>query len=193
MNIMKQISMCLLIVCSSAFAQQPTRSDCEADNENLACCFIDMPKQLSHVVSIADTKEPGERLIVKGIVKKSDGKTPGSNVVLYAYHTNVEGIYPKKGNETGIRKWHGYLHSWGKTNERGEFEIRSIRPAQYPSRTAPAHIHIVVKEPNGSMYYVNDIMFADDVLVSNKKEDGVIVVEKNKDGVWSGFRTILLR
>ncbi len=174
-------------------AQSLSNEKCAEDNENIACCFVNMPKQLSHIISIADSKEPGERLFVKGFVARSDGKTPYANVILYAYHTNQKGIYPKKGSETGIHKWHGYLHSWGKTNDRGEFEIRSIRPAQYPSRTIPAHIHVVAKEPNGKMGYVNDILFDDDPLVKDKKEEGVISLKKDKNGEWVGTRTILIK
>lgn len=183
----------LLLATSFSAAQSLTNDVCDDDNENLACCFLNMSQQLSHIISIAGNDEPGERLVVKGLVVKPGSRTPASGVLLYAYHTNERGIYPKRGNETGIHKWHGYLHSWGKTNERGEFEIRSIRPAHYPNRTAPAHIHIVVKETDGTIYYVNDIMFSDDPVVRNKNEEGVIAVKKNNRGVWEGFRTIQLR
>lgn len=181
----------LFAVCASA--QTLTNEKCAEDNENQACCFLNAPTVLTNIVSIAPRNEAGERIHIKGIVTQSDRKTPYANVILYAYHTNEKGIYPKKGNEVGIHKWHGYLHSWGRTNDKGEFEILSIRPAQYPSNSTPAHIHIVVKEPNGRMYYVNDIMFADDPLVKNKKEEGVITLKKNANGVWEGLKNISLR
>ena len=181
----------VFLLCASA--QTPSNDDCAKDNENLVCCFVNTPSVLNHIISIADRNEPGERMHIKGTVLRSDGKAPYANVILYAYQTNEKGIYPKRGNEVGIHKWHGYLHSWGRTNEKGEFEILSIRPARYPTNSTPAHIHIVVKEPNGKIYYVNDIMFADDRLVRNKKEDGVIVVKKNAIGVWEGKRIIVLQ
>jgi protocatechuate 3,4-dioxygenase beta subunit len=121
--------------------------------------------------------------------------------MLYAYHTNNHGIYPKKGNEVGIHKWHGYLHGWGKTNERGEYEVHSIRPAMYPSNNAPAHIHLVIKEPDGKMTYVNDFVFKDDPLVTKsylsllyyRGDDGVVDVKKNAGGMWVGARNIPIR
>lgn len=188
-----KIIISILMFSTFLFSQDLTNDLCDDDNENLPCCFINMPKELSHRITIADRNEPGERMYIKGAIYKSDHKTPYANVILYAYHTNEKGIYPKNGNEVGIHKWHGYLHSWGRTNQKGEFEINTIRPAQYPSRTIPAHIHIVVKEPNGRTYYSNDIMFADDNLVKNKNEEGVITVSKNNSGVWEGSRIIYLK
>jgi LytS/YehU family sensor histidine kinase len=71
---------------------------------------------------------------------------PAAGVVLYVYHTNPQGIYPKKGNETGWGKRHGYLRGWLKTNSRGEYKFLTSRPGSYPQSSNPAHIHIFVKE-----------------------------------------------
>lgn len=183
----------LFLLATLAQSQTVTNDQCDDDNENVACCFINAPKNLSHIISIAGTNEAGERLHIRGVLRKADGTTSAPGVVIYAYHTNVRGIYPKNGTEVGIHTWHGYLHAWGKTNERGEFEIRSIRPAQYPSRTTPAHIHLVVKKPGGAMYYINDIQFKDDALVRDKSEEGVITITKNDAGVWKGAVAFRLR
>ncbi len=187
-----KFSALMLLAATLSFSQTLTNERCAEDNENVVCCFLNTPSMLSHLIVIADRNEPGERLHIKGTVL-SNKRKPYPGVVVYAYHTNAKGIYPKRGDEQGIHKWHGYLHSWGRTNAEGSFEIISIRPAQYPSNSTPAHIHLVVKEPDGKIYYVNDILFADDPLVKNKKEDGVISVRKNDAGVWIGSRTIVLR
>jgi protocatechuate 3,4-dioxygenase beta subunit len=182
-------------------AQPLTNDICDDDNENLACCFLNMPKQLSHMLAIAGKDEPGERLSITGRLTRSEENTPYPGVLMYAYHTNKRGVYPKSGTEVGIHKWHGYLHAWGKTNERGEYEIRSIRPAMYPSNSAPAHIHLVIKEPNGKMTYVNDFIFKDDPLVTAaylsrlyyRGDNGVVDLKKNEGGVWIGTRNIPIR
>lgn len=174
-------------------AQPLTNDRCADDNEHLPCCFLNAPKHPSSIIAIAGNDEPGERLIVNGRVVLADGKTPATGVTLYAYHTNRSGIYPKRGNEKGIHVWHGYLHGWGRTGKDGVFEIRTIRPAQYPTNDTPAHIHIVVKEPSGRIYYTDDIMFADDPLVKRTDEPGVIRVAKNSSGVWAGERIIRLK
>lgn len=44
--------------------------------------------------------------------------------------------------------------------------FRTIRPAPYPNDVNPAHIHLLVKEPEiEKEYYVDDIIFDDDPLV----------------------------
>lgn len=179
----------ILLFCfvSSAFPQQGLTNDrCDDDNENLACCFINAPSRLTSIISIAGRNEPGDRLQINARLVKADGKTPFSGVTVYAYHTDTRGIYPKKGNEAGIHKWHGYLHAWGVSDANGAFEIRSIRPAQYPSRDFAAHIHLVVKEPGGAVYYINDIQFADDPLVKDDSAEGVVALSKNSAGGWIG-------
>lgn len=182
-----------LVFAWRAGSQPLTNERCDDDNEELSCCFLNAPSELSHVITIAGPSEPGERLKVNGVVKERASGRIAPGVTIYAYHTDENGIYPKRGDEKGIHVWHGYLHAWGKTNNRGEFEIRTIRPARYPSGNAPAHIHLVVKEPGGRIYYVNDILFHDDPLVKNKREEGVISVMRNEQGVWVGNRTVLLR
>ncbi len=181
------------LISGAAASQTLTNDRCDDDNENLACCFLNAPPSLSHIITIAGPSEPGERLIISGIVKERTASRPAPGVTIYAYHTDQNGIYPKRGDEKGIHVWHGYLHAWGKTNGRGEFEIRTIRPARYPSGNAPAHIHLVVKERGGEIYYVNDILFHDDPLVKDKQEEGVISVRKNGEGIWEGSRTVFLR
>lgn len=67
------------------------------------------PDSLSWQISIAPPDEPGDSLIVTGTVYRPDGRTPAPGVILYVYHTNAQGIYPKKGDETGNGRRHGYL------------------------------------------------------------------------------------
>jgi protocatechuate 3,4-dioxygenase beta subunit len=184
----------LLCIVSSAYPQQGLTNDrCDDDNENLACCFINAPSRLTSVLSIAGRNEPGDRLKISGRLVKADGSAPFPGVTIYAYHTDTRGIYPKKGDETGIHKWHGYLHAWGVSDANGAFEIRSIRPAQYPSRDIAAHIHLVVKEPKGAVYYINEIQFADDPLVTDRSAEGVVALTKDRDGVWNGSVELRLK
>ncbi|GAB4019738.1 hypothetical protein GCM10028808_58440 [Spirosoma migulaei] len=110
-----------------------------------------------------DGKKP---LGINGIVYKADGKTPASGVMLYIYHTDETGHYPKKGDEKGWAKRHGYIRGWMRTNEKGEYKFVTLRPASYPGRTDPAHIHITVKEPGLNEYYIDEYLFDDDPLLT---------------------------
>lgn len=170
------------------------------DNENVRCCFVGMPDNLTSELRIAGKEEPGERLFLRGRVFKADGKTPYAGVIIYSYHTDAKGIYSKKGDETGIRRWHGRLHGWCRTDAQGWYSIHTIRPASYPNSQAPAHIHHVVREPDSSEpYYINDTVFEDDKFVderyrtNEKGSSGIIKVQRQADNTWAGKRFITLK
>lgn len=178
------------------------RDTCDDSDANPRCCFRDMPSVLNPDMVIAGPDEPGERIAVRGYVYKSDGKTPYPNVLLYAYHTDQRGVYAKKGDETGIRRWHGRLHGWCRSDERGHYSISTIKPASYPNSRNPAHIHVVVQEPDGSEpYYLNDIVFSGDPYIderyragekSGKGGSGILKLVKDRQGVWESKRLIVL-
>jgi len=127
--------------------------------------------KLSNLVWLPDFKEKGQKLAVNGVVYKADGKTPAPNVIIYIYHTDQTGIYPKKGDETGWAKRHGYLRGWMKTNEKGEYKFFTLRPAPYPGGNIPAHIHVTIKEPGKNEYYIDEFLFDDDpFLTANERK-----------------------
>ncbi len=150
--------------------------------------------------TIPDKNEPGEPMVISGIVYQTDGSSPAEGVVLYVYHTNAEGVYPKRGNEKKWARRHGYLRGWMKTDADGRYRFTSIRPATYPSRTEPAHVHITLKEPNRQEYWIDAFRFDDDPLVTEKfKNDrqnrggsGIISLRIDDEGVWMGDREIVL-
>lgn len=126
--------------------------------------------QLKAFTELPDVSWEGKKpLGINGVVYKADGKTPAPGVILYLYHTDETGHYPKKGNEKGWAKRHGYLRGWLKTNEKGEYKFGCLRPAPYPGGTEPAHIHMIVKEPGINEYYIDDFLFDDDPLLTAEK------------------------
>ncbi len=65
---------------------------------------------------------------------------------------------------------HGYLRGWVKTGYDGKYYIYTTIPGAYPTWDEPAHIHMTVKEDNDiSEYYIDDILFEDDPLLTPKK------------------------
>ena len=48
----------------------------------------------------------------------------------------------------------------------GNYRFESIRPAPYPGRPDPAHIHMTVKEPGRHEYWIDEVVFTDDALVT---------------------------
>ncbi|NNK72114.1 MAG: intradiol ring-cleavage dioxygenase, partial [Flavobacteriaceae bacterium] len=85
---------------------------------------------------------------------------------LYIYHTNRKGIYETRGDETGWGRRHGYIRGWIKTGKDGRYTFYTFRPASYPDRSEPEHIHIYIKEPGKNEYYIDDILFDDDPLLT---------------------------
>ncbi|QLE02581.1 intradiol ring-cleavage dioxygenase [Galbibacter sp. BG1] len=156
-------------------------------------------KKLTSTDTLPDFETTVPKLKLTGTVYKKDGKTPAEDVVLYIYHTNRDGIYPKSGNEKGWGKRHGYLQGWVKTNSSGKYTFYTFRPASYPNGNTPEHIHITVKEPNINEYYLDDFMFADDSLLTESFQEKLterggsgIVQPKKGNGILTVKRDIIL-
>jgi protocatechuate 3,4-dioxygenase beta subunit len=181
------------------FIQQQADT-CDSPDAHINCSFVSMPATLTSSMTIASKNEPGENLIVSGTIYKADGKTPYPNIIIYAYHTDSKGNYSKKGNETGAQKWHGYLHGWCKTDNKGQYKINTIKPARYPDNSIPAHIHVAIKKDNGQMYWITDYVFKGDDLVNeeyltslnNVGGTGVVDIVKDVENNWTGVRDIIL-
>lgn len=159
-----------------------------------------MPQELSWETSLAPASEPGERLEISGVVYRSDGVTPAPGVILYFYQTDAEGYYPRALGATGAARRHGRLRGWLKTNARGQYKFRTIKPAPYPNGGIPAHIHPIVKEPDANEYYIDDYEFDDDPLLtasqragrSGRGGSGIIRLRGDGSGGWIGSRDIVL-
>ncbi|MEJ7625713.1 MAG: hypothetical protein WKF35_02530 [Ferruginibacter sp.] len=174
-----------------------SEQDCGPD-ATVECSFLNMPNDISSKMKIPFSS--GAPMIISGTIYKEDGKTPFPDVYMYAYHTDEKGKYSKSGNETGVQKWHGKHHGWCKSDSLGRYEINTIRPAQYPDNTMPAHIHSTIREPGGKKpYWINDFVFKDDLLVNKKYLASLMpgdsgIVDLTWDGKkWTGVRNITLR
>jgi protocatechuate 3,4-dioxygenase beta subunit len=93
-------------------------------------------------VKIAADNEPGQRMIITGHVFGRDGK-PRGGVEMYAYHTDAKGLYRPDGSFHGEPRLRGTLI----TAADGSYTIDTIKPAPYPNRDIPAHIHIHLRGP----------------------------------------------
>ncbi len=195
----------LCVLNSSCQAQTNQRQRTATNIVGGACegcegIYEGMPQQLSWQTAIASAPEPGERLEMSGIIYQRDGKTPAPNVILYVYHTDATGHYSPAPNATANARRHGHLRGWMKTGASGEYKFTTIKPAPYPSRDSPAHIHPVVKEPDKNEYYIDTYKFDDDPLLTRERRSeaencggsGIVSLTKNSNGVWTGKRNIIL-
>jgi len=173
----------------------PKIPDCEW------CGATEAPHNTSWETTIADESEEGERLILEGKVYETDGQTPAENVIIYAYHTNDQGEYEKRGDETGNGVRHGHLRAWAKTNESGQYRFHTIKPAPYPSHAEPAHIHMTLLREDFEEYWINSTWFEGDELITpemiaNLNRTGgfsnIVELSRNNENVWVGKRDIIL-
>jgi protocatechuate 3,4-dioxygenase beta subunit len=135
--------------------------------------FAGRPANPPSIARIAPAGEPGEPMVLTGRVTGPDGR-PRANIVLYAYHTDAQGIYPTPAKSLG--PWpdrHGRLRGWVRTDEDGRYTFETIRPGSYPSRAEPQHIHMHVIEPGCSTYYIDNVVFSDDELLTERRDDGM--------------------
>lgn len=156
-------------------------------------------KKLASSDTLPDFEQNNPKLKLTGIVYENDERTPANNVILYIYHTDKNGIYPTKGNEKGWAKRHGYIRGWVKTDETGRYTFYTFRPASYPNRIDPEHIHITVKQPNINEYYIDEFVFDDDPKLTQKERTKLknrggsgIVKPRLKDGILTVNRDIIL-
>jgi protocatechuate 3,4-dioxygenase, beta subunit len=104
--------------------------------------LTDAPAQLGPSGRIAAAGEPGATLVISGSVVAQDGKTPLPGVMVYAYHTDADGYYRRVGQSGEAGENEPRLRGWVKTDSNGHFEFTTIKPAPYPSRDNPSHVHI---------------------------------------------------
>lgn len=124
---------------------------------------------LTHTDTLPDFNKEGVKIKVEGIIYQNDGKTPASNTILYVYHTNQKGIYAAGKNAQGWGQDHGYNRTWLKTDKDGYYAFYTLKPAPYPNRSEPAHIHYEVLEPNGKYYYLASCHSAGDSLLTQSE------------------------
>jgi protocatechuate 3,4-dioxygenase beta subunit len=119
------------------------------------------PANPSWQATIASADEPGERLVVSGRVFAPDGEAPVAGIMVYAYHTDAEGHYTRNGTMRPPR-----LQGWAKTDAQGRFEFCTIRPAAYPNRSIPAHVHFILWGAGYPRQWTEELRFHGDPFVT---------------------------
>jgi protocatechuate 3,4-dioxygenase beta subunit len=190
------VSFCAVAVIACNGQPKPGDRQVGGSCDGCDLMYENMPTDLSWETKIENAADPGEPMVIEGIIFRKDGKTPAPGVILYVYHTDAKGYYSNprsKGNR------HGHLHGWVKTGADGKYKFTTIRPASYPDERIPAHVHPLVKEPGMTLYWIDEYLFDDDPLLTdevkrNEKKrggNGIMHAEK-KDGIWRIKRDIIL-
>lgn len=158
---------------------------------------IDAPKDVSWKTILLNDSDKGEKMTLSGTVFKSDGKTPAPNVLIYIYHTDIEGYY---GRKSGEHK-HGRYRGWLLTDEKGRYEFTTIKPAPYPENRFAAHIHTTLTTTEMKEDWIDNYLFEGDKLISARERaeagkrggfNPILKLEKGANGVWTATRDIQL-
>jgi len=180
-----------LVPAANTTAQEPVLG---GPCEGCELVFAGLPATLDAIARIAPPEEPGERLVIEGTVRDRAGHAvPG--IIVYAYQTDATGVYPR--GETR----HGRLRGWARSDAQGRYRFETIRPAAYPTRTVPQHVHMHVIEPGRGTYYIDDIVFSDDPLLDDEARKsmrqgrgghGEVQPTRDGNGIWQVRRDIEL-
>lgn len=112
------------------------------------------PGTVTSQARIAPPGEPGSPLVIHGRVLQADGKTPVASAIVFAYHTDREGLYDRR--EAGPHSWR--LRGWARADADGRFVFTTIKPAEYPVPDAPpAHVHFTIVTSDGARYHGRDL------------------------------------
>lgn len=193
MNSLASAALVAVVLCSCAtgMALEPVVG---GPCEGCELVFEGLPPHPTTRSRIAPPNEPGQPLCIEGVVRRSDG-TPAPGIIVYAYHTDSSGIYPRSSTR------HGRLRGWARTDSAGFYRFETIRPGAYPHSNNPQHVHMHVIEPGRATYWIDEILFADDPLLTpelqkrareNRGGDGLCRPSRDKDGIWHIMRDIVL-
>ncbi|HJX90069.1 MAG TPA: hypothetical protein VJ372_06200 [Pyrinomonadaceae bacterium] len=153
-------------------------------------------KSISWKTSIVSNSEPGEPLIVSGTIYSPDRKTPMEDATLWVYQTDATGIYSTSGGDNRFTRIHGQMI----TRADGRYEFSTIKPASYPGRNIPAHIHAYVSAPGFPEYWIDEYVFEGDPFITEEarkkmyrgegKFVSVMKLTRGSNGVLRGVRDI---
>lgn len=206
-NFFLLFAMCFtaLFSCHSQQSSKPSETLSE-DFDSEPPVTYKMPLQINNTDTSPGWKQPGQKILLTGKVLQADQQTPAADVLLYYYHTDINGVYAVKEDEplnmpkNRLGQTHGYIRGWMRTNDDGEYFIYTAMPGAYPGRTVPAHVHMYIQEPgNAAPYYIDDFVFNNDTLLTkdyrermtNRGGSGIVTFE-NAGNLLVGKRDIIL-
>lgn len=117
-----------------------------------------MPDRIPNgTTRIAPANEVGTKLVITGRTLDPEGYAR-AGIVIYAYQTNNEGVYPPADPPRGsFSNHHGKLRAWVRSGTDGRYTFETVRPGSYGGN--PEHIHMHVIEPGCATYQIDDVMF----------------------------------
>lgn len=123
-------------------------------------------------ISIVTPEEPGTPLVAVGELRNA-AQEPAKDALVYVYQTSGKGWYSARAphlSGDGGDQGHARLFGYVVADERGRFEVRTIRPQGYPGTELPAHIHVQVFRDERSVL-VSEFLFEDDPRLTAEQRE----------------------
>ena len=147
-------------------------------------------------IELAKTTEAGEHIVITGRVLAPDCKTPIGGAIVDAWQANAKGAYDIAHPDEKIAPANYNLRGQTKTNEKGEFVLKTVMPGRYnippglpgleknAGQLRPAHIHLTVVHPifvplTTQLYFKGDSQIKGDPWAKHSR---IIVEMKGKQG-----------
>jgi protocatechuate 3,4-dioxygenase beta subunit len=185
---------------TSAQPNEQIKIESRSTGQGYALCgSCTVPKEISSKVWLIPKNEPGEEVILSGIILKDDGVTPDSGVTLFLYQTDAGGYYHRP--EENV--FHPRLFGWLMTGNNGRYEIHTVKPApEILAPNEPAHIHVHVFGKGMKEHFLHEFWFQGDdrISVDDKNRfaklgdfSPVVTLSRYKDGSLRGVRNITIK
>ncbi|MCE7986340.1 MAG: hypothetical protein DYG89_34635 [Caldilinea sp. CFX5] len=192
----------LTVVSVALLACQPIRLDADealtlpTDQINVNPCRVTSGHRLGNApierqavparLDLAGPAEPGERLVITGVVYAADCITPLADTMLEVWQADAAGQY-------------GDLAGTLRTDADGRYELHTVKPGYYAGEAnpPPLHIHLRVDHPAASGIET-EFFFADDPLVdqdnpTQRQLSVTLEAVTTPEGVvWQGVFPIVL-
>lgn len=134
-----------------------------------------------HLVLVSEN-EPGQHLIIRGIVYAPDGVTPVSGLQLGVHNADSMGYYcmpPSEERDHTLPRDNcpdappttARIRGSLTTDAQGRFEIHTVKPGAYPRRNIPAHIHFKAFGAGYPEQWLHDLNFAGDPFLPAAEVD----------------------
>lgn len=121
------------------------------------------PEDAPASLQMTEADEPGDPLVVDGIVTENGKPLAGASV--FVYQTGADGVYGPKGNSDP--RIHGYL----RTDDRGRFTLRTVKPGSYPGTRVAPHIHLHATPAGTDREVTKELVFEGDPQVTARMRD----------------------
>lgn len=153
----------------------------------------------SSEIKLVTSSEPGETMIISGTIYLPGGKVPAKGAILSVWHTDANGYYVPDGGGAG--ELHPRIHGRMKTGADGKYRFHTIKPAQYPSHTSPAHVHGHISAPDFPEYAITYYFEGDDLITDQNRAKlngyrggtpSIITLTRDSKGILIGHRDIIL-